>query len=189
MQAFVERTEWTDEALMALPRDGQKYEVLVGELAVSPTGFQHGYLALRLASALMAFALKHRLGVVVDSSTGFRMKSGDCLSPDVAFVARERLRGQKELSTKFFQGAPDLVVEVLSPGESRRKLKQKLAQYFADGTRVAWVVNPKDHTVSVYGSPEHSDIRREGEQLDGGALLPGFWFPINELFEIPDLDA
>lgn len=174
---------------MALPRDGQKYELLGGELAVSPTGFQHGYLALRLGSALMAFALKHNLGVVVDSSTGFRMKSGDCLSPDVSFVGRERLRGQKQIPTKFFQGAPDLVVEVISPGESRRQLKRKLAQYFAAGTRVAWVVNPEDRTVSVCHSPEPSNVLRESGQLDGGPLLPGFTFPIRELFAVPDFDA
>jgi Uma2 family endonuclease len=189
MQAALERKEWTDEALMALPRDGQKYELLGGELAVSPTGFQHGYISSRLLAALLAFALEHRLGVVVDSSTGFRMKSGDCLSPDVSFVGKERLRGQKQTSTKFFQGAPDLVVEVVSPAENQRKLEQRLAQYFAEGTRAAWVVNPKKGTVSVWGSPGHSKILREGEQLDGGRLLPGFRFPIKELFEMPDFDS
>ena len=188
MRAVVESNEWTDEALMALPRDGQKYELLGGELAVSPTGFQHGYIALRLASALLAFALKHRLGVVVDSSTGFRMKSGDCLSPDVSFVGKERLGRQKQVSAKFFQGPPDLVVEVISPGERQKKFKQKLAQYFAGGTRVAWVVNPKDRTVTVYESPEPSRILRADERLDGSPLLPGFTFPIKELFELPDFD-
>jgi Uma2 family endonuclease len=188
MQAAVGNIEWTEEALMALPRDGQKYELLGGELVVSPTGFQHGYLALRLGSALMAFALKHRLGVVVDSSTGFRMKSGDCLSPDVSFVGKERLRGQKQISTKLFQGAPDLVVEVISRGESQKKLKQKLAQYFADGTRVAWLVNPQDHTVEVYSSPEQSSVLSEDDHLDGGSLLPGFAFPIGGIFEMPQFD-
>ncbi len=174
---------------MALPRDGQKYEVLGGELAVSPTGFQRGYLASRLASVLMAFVLKHRLGLVVDSSTGFRMNGGDCLSPDVSFVRKERLRGEKRIPTKFFEGAPDLVVEVISPGENQRKLKRKLTQFFANGTRTAWVVNPKDRAVSVWGSPEHPDVLREGGQLDGGSLLPGFGFPIKELFQVPDFDS
>ncbi len=189
MQASVERKEWTDEALMALPRDGQKYELLGGELVVSPTGFQHGYLASRLVSAITAFALKHRLGVVVDSSTGFRLKSGDCLSPDVSFVGKERLRGRKETPTRFFQGAPDLAVEVVSPGESRKRLKQKLAQYFANGTRLAWVVNPKDRTIEVHSSLRDSDTLREGDQLDGGSVLPGFAFPIEGIFEMPDFDA
>jgi Uma2 family endonuclease len=189
MQATAERKEWTDEALMALPRNGRKHELLGGELVVSPTGFQHGYLSLRLASALMAFALKHRLGMVVDSSTGFRMKNGDCLSPDISFVGKERLPGRKAISPGFFQGAPDLAVEVISPGESQKRLEQKLAQYFAEGTRLAWVVNPKDRTVCVYTSPEHSTTLHEGDQLEGAPVLPGFAFPLKELFEIPDFEG
>lgn len=171
---------------MALPRDGRKYELLGGALTMSPTGFRHGYIALRLASTLMAFALKRRVGAVVDSSTGFRMKNGDCLSPDVSFVRKERLKRLKQASVKFFQGAPDLAVEVVSPGESHRKLKQKLSQYFANGTSMVWVVNPKDRTVSVHVSPQNSSILREGQQLEGGSLLPGFSFSIQDLFDIPD---
>jgi len=188
MHGVVERKEWTDEALMALPRDGRKYELLGGDLVVSPTGFQHGCISSRLLAALLAFVIEHRLGVVVDSSTGFRLKNGDCLSPDVSFVGKERLRGRKETPSKFFQGAPDLAVEVLSPGESRRRLRQKLAQYFADGTRLAWVVNPKERTVSVYDSPDHPNILHEDERLDGGPLLPGFSFALKELFEMPDFE-
>src|SRR5258708_29782598 len=147
MRSAVERKEWTDKALLALPRDGRKYEVLGGQLVVSPTGFQHGYISVRLAAALSQFVLQRGLGLIVDSSTGFRLKSGDCLSPDVSFVRMERLRGQGGITTKFFQDAPDLVVEVISPRESRHKLKQKLAEYFANGSQAAWVVNPKEQTV------------------------------------------
>ena len=187
MQAVIGGKEWTEEALMALPHDGQKYEVLGGELVASPTGFEHGYLALRLASAIMAFALKHRLGVALDSSTGFRMKSGDCLSPDVSFVRRERLG--KELTQKFFPGAPDLAVEVLSPGESLAAMEEKLVVYFANETRVAWVIDPKDRTVRVHHSPRRCKTLRAGDCLDGEALLPGFTFPVAALFELPDLGA
>jgi Uma2 family endonuclease len=186
VQTLADKKEWTDEALMALPRDGRKHELLGGELTVSPTGFQHGYLALRLATAMMSFALKHRLGLVVDSSTGFRMKNGDCLSPDVSFVRRERLRGQKDKIARFFQGAPDLVVEVISPGESQRQLRQKLAAYFSNGTQLAWVVNAKSRTAHVYTSPGKHIVLTSDDCLDGGTLLPGFSFSLNELFEIPE---
>src|ERR1039458_5156703 len=92
MQALIERKAWTEEALMAPPHDGQKYEVLGGELVVSPTGVQHGYISSRLLAALLDFALNHRLGLVVDSSTGFRLRHGDCLSPDASFVRRSEER-------------------------------------------------------------------------------------------------
>ena len=189
MQVAVEGKEWSDEELMALPQDGRKYEVLKGELVVSPTGFQHGYISMRLGGVLAEFVLRRRLGLVVDSSTGFRMKNGDCLSPDVSFVRKERLRSEKGITTRFFQGAPDLVVEVISPGERRRKLREKLVTYFANGTRLAWVINPRGRTVAIYRSATRHDILHKGEQLEGGALLPGFTFPIKELFEIPEFDS
>jgi Uma2 family endonuclease len=171
---------------MALPRDGRKYELLGGELVVSPTGFKHGYISVCLAAALNHFVVQRRLGLVVDSSTGFRMKSGDCLSPDVSFVSMQRVRSQGGVTPKFFQGAPDLAVEVISPRENRRRLKQKVTEYFANGTRLVWVVNPGDKTVSVYTSVEQVEILGATDQLRGGSLLPGFSFPIKELFEIPD---
>ena len=187
MQAIIEGKEWTEEALMALPRDGRKYELLEGELVVSPTGVQHGYISSRLLAALLEFALKHRLGLVVDSSTGFRLKTGDCLSPDASFVRRERL--EKELTQKFFPGAPDLAVEVLSPGESLAAIDKKLAAYFADETRLAWVINPKDQTVRVHHSPRRCKMLRAGDCLDGEDLLPGFTFPVAALFQLPDFGS
>ncbi len=81
MQTAVGKRKWTDQQLLQLAREGQKSEVFGGELVMSPTGFQHGYISSRLLAALMDYALSHRLGVVVDSSTGFRLRNGDCLSP------------------------------------------------------------------------------------------------------------
>ena len=187
MQAVIEGKEWTEEALMALPRDGRKYERLEGELVVSPTGVQHGYISSRLLAALLEFALKHLLGLVVDSSTGFRLKHGDCLSPDASFVRRERFG--KEFTQKFFPGAPDLAVEVLSPGESLAAIDKKLAAYFADETRLAWVVKPGGQTVRVHRSPKRWKTLRADDCLDGGDLLPGFSFPVAALFEIPDFGS
>jgi Uma2 family endonuclease len=189
MEATAERKEWTDEELMALPQDGKKYELLGGNLVMSPTGFQHGYIASRLVAALLDHALKHRVGIVVDSSTGFRMRNGDCLSPDVSFVRKERLRGRKPIPSRFFAGAPDLAVEVRSPKESLPLMKAKLAQYFANGTRLAWVVEPRTRTVSVYHSAGRCKILRSGERLDGEGILPGFTLPIVDLFAMPDFKS
>src|SRR5579862_4240659 len=104
MQTVSPKRRWTDQKLMALPRDGRKRELLGGELVVSPTGVQHGCVSVRLVVALGQFVSKQRLGLVVDSSTGFRMKSSDCLSPDVSFVRMQRVRSQGGITPKFFQG-------------------------------------------------------------------------------------
>jgi Uma2 family endonuclease len=187
METVAEKREWTTEALMRLPQDGRKRELLGGELLVSPTGFHHGYIASRLSTALLEFALKRRLGLVVDSSTGFRLRNGDCLSPDVSFVRKERLR--KGITQQFFQGAPDLAIEVLSPGESHSSISRKLAAYFKDETRVAWVVNPRNRSVRVYHSAKRSKCLQAGDCLEGEGVLPGFSLSVATLFELPDFGS
>ena len=187
MRTGTDKHEWTPETLMGLPRDGKKYEVLGGKLLVSPTGFHHGFVSSRLATALLAFALKHRLGLVVDSSTGFRLKNGDCLSPDVSFVRKERLRAG--ITRSFFPGAPDLAVEVLSPRESKTSLLRKLTAYFANGTRLVWVVDLKKRVAHVHHSPKRSMVLRGGDSLEGEDVLPGFTLPLADLFELPDFGA
>ena len=186
METTTERIGWTDKALMALPQDGRKYEVVEGDLTVSPTGFPHGFFASRLSAAIQNFVQEHRLGVVVDSSTGFRMRSGDCLSPDVSFVSKSRLRAPEAWSKGFFEGAPDLAVEVLSPGESRQALQHKLIEYFANGTRVAWVFKPKDRLVEIHTPEGPIQTLGEHQSLEGGLILPGFALPLEGFFQIPD---
>jgi Uma2 family endonuclease len=178
---------WTDKALMALPHDGRKYELVGGELVVSPTGFQHGVVSVRLSGPLLQHVLSRRLGAVADSSTGFRMKNGDVLSPDVSFVRKERLG--REITRKFFEGAPDLAVEVLSPDDRIAAVRKKLAAYFANGTRLAWIINPRQRKALVHRSPEHSEQVSAGGCLDGGDLVPGFSFPVAKLFAEPELGS
>ena len=186
MQAGLEQKIWTDEELMALPDVGQKYELVGGQLVMSPAGFRHGYISLRLASILLDFVTGRRLGVVVDSSTGFRLSSGNVRSPDISFVRNERLQNQDGLTQKFFRGAPDLAVEVLSPDDTVEGVHQKLTEYFQNVTSIAWVINPGERTVLVYRSIEPSRLLRATDQLEGEDVLPGFTFPVERLFEVPD---
>ena len=153
---------------------------------MSPAGTRHGDLAIQIAAALYNFGAR-RLGRVLDSSTGFRMQEGNVRSPDVSFLSRERLRGLKKLPTGFFDGAPDLAVEILSPSDTLTGLHERLVEYFANGTRLAWVVNPLEETVLVYQEAAHSErLLHKGDVLEGAPLLPGFSLALSELFA--DLD-
>jgi Uma2 family endonuclease len=80
----------TEDDLLHMPRDGRKYELVDGEIRVSPAGSRHGAVSLQIAARLLAFVKEHGLGHVFDSSTGFRLPGGNVRSPDVAFVARGR---------------------------------------------------------------------------------------------------
>jgi Uma2 family endonuclease len=173
---------WTDEGLMALPQDGCKRELLQGGIIMSPAGSEHGYIAYLILMAFGRHVQPPRLGLIFDSSTGFRLTPDDMLSPDVAFVARVRLAGLKRPPRGFFPGAPDLVVEVLSPADTAERMHEKLALYFAHGTRLAWVINPAERNALVYRTPEADRLLRVTDTLDGEDVLPGFRLPLAELF-------
>lgn len=183
MIAEAQKKLWTDKELMALPDDGNKYELVEGELVMSPAGFEHGDISTALVERLRAHARLHRLGRVADSSTGFKMANGNVLSPDVSFVANERFKTMKRLPKGFFQGAPDLAVEVLSPGESKRHLERKAKDYFANGTRLSWVINPEEPSVAVYRSTAPHKVLSIRDTLEGEDVVPGFAMPVSELFE------
>lgn len=173
---------WTDEELMALPNDGGKRELLHGNIITSPAGSEHGHIAVIIVAELERHVRQSRLGFVFDSSTGFRLEAEHCLSPDVAFVAKTRLAGAKRPPRGFFPGAPDLVVEVLSPSDSVDEVHEKLTQYFRHGTRLAWVINPAERNAHVYRTPEAERLLRVTDALDGEEVVPGFRLTLAELF-------
>lgn len=179
---------WTEKKLMQLPDDGNVYELVEGELQMSQAGFEHGEISAVLLAELHRVVKAQKLGVVVGASTGFWMKTGNSRSPDVSFVAKDRLRGRRP-TKKFFQGAPDLAVEVVSPNDLWVRATQKVAELFANGTRLAWVINPGDQTVLVYHSAQPDRILKAGDWLDGEQVLPGFTFPVDELFAEYDFET
>ena len=123
---------WTDQELLAMPKDGYDREIISGEIVVSPASSEHGAIIMAIAGPLHVFVAKKQLGRVLDGQTGCRMASGDLLSPDVSFVANTRWEAHRKTKAVFFPGGPDLVVEVLSPDDSLRILKKKIFQYFTE---------------------------------------------------------
>ena len=146
---------WTDEELMALPdNEGQRYELWDGELIImSPATVRHEEISMRLAVAMYQYADQHRLGQVYGGNLGCRLNPLTVYAPDVSFVSKERLRVICRDPDKFTKGAPDLAVEVLSPSDTIRLTESKIADYFAHGTRLAWLVNPRRLQVRVYRRP------------------------------------
>ncbi|MFM7448868.1 MAG: Uma2 family endonuclease [Leptolyngbyaceae cyanobacterium] len=184
MAISTENKVWTDAEFMALTKDGHRYELVNGELVdMGNSGMEHGELGAFLAGTLSIFVRRHRLGVVCDSSTAFTLKSGNKRSPDAAFVARDRLRGLKSLPKGYFQGSPDLAVEILSPSNTIAEIHAKIVEYFENDTRLVWVIHPDEKYVLVYHSPEPDRFLRSGDGLDGEAIVPGFSMAVSELFE------
>jgi Uma2 family endonuclease len=180
---------WTEAELQALPDDGYNHEVVDGELVMSPkNNFQHGDICTRLITALHNFVRQHKLGVVCDSSTSFWMQNRNCRAPDISFISKERLAGKKRPDKKFFQGAPDLAVEVLAPHNTRREITERLKDFFSNGTRLAWIINPDDESAEVCHSPTERRLVGPGGVLDGESVVPGFQLNLAELFQEWDWD-
>lgn len=180
------KKEWTEAELQALPEDGFMHEVVNGELAMSPkNNWYHGRICVRLSFALEAFNREHRLGAVLDSSTGFWMFNRNCRAPDVSFVPKARLDalGFQPRENRFFPGAPDLAIEILSPNNTRVEIDERLKDFFASGTHIAWVIHPADEWVEVCHSLTQRQLVGTGGFLDGEELLPGFRYPIADLFK------
>lgn len=176
------RRVWTDEALEALPRNGHKYELLDGNLIMSPVHANHGTICTRMIILIGTFVQQHKLGEVYDSSTGFRLAPNLLLSPDIAFVSKSRLKKVLIAPDKFLQGAPDLVVEVFSPSDRMMQINRKLDHYFEHGTRLAWLVNLRKQQVHIYTPDSIEALTGPNDVLTGGAVLPGFKCKLHQIF-------
>jgi Uma2 family endonuclease len=184
MTVSAERKIWTDEEFMALSdRGGDRYELVNGEVrTISNSGMEHGNIGTFLGGVIELYARTNRLGVTCDSSTAFALKSGNKRSPDISFVSKERLQGLRRIPKGFFQGAPDLAIEVISPNNTFAEIHDKLVEYFDNGCRLAWVVNPSERSVLVYHQPQPDKLLKISDNLDGEQVLPGFILPVAELF-------
>src|SRR5579864_9216706 len=156
---------------------------------VMPASGAHGAAVSRLTVTLGQHVYAHHLGELFSESTGFLLERGPdtVLCPDVAFVAKGRLAAGG-LRWSLPEIAPDLAVEVLSPGDRPAEVRAKIAEYLRLGVRCVWVFDLGARRVQVHTPGEGPDRRissaelGEGDVLDGGEVLPGFHQPLAELF-------
>jgi Uma2 family endonuclease len=172
----------TAEQLLQAPDLGH-CELLRGEIVMmAPAGFEHGEIADLIAAALTVFVKPRGLGRVVVSESGFHIgHDPDTVRvPDVAFVRAER-RPPGRIKG-FFQGAPDLAVEVVSPTDRVSEVNAKVQEWLDAGCRMVWVVDPETRIVTVYQGRTQAVVLRASDTISGGDLLPGFSLPVAEIF-------
>ncbi len=148
---------------------------------MSPSGFRHGRIAATIARILGESVVTHDLGAITGAETGFLLEqSPDTVrAPDVGFVAKDRIPITEP--TGFFEGCPDLAVEVLSPNDRAGNLLKKVHEWLRHGCLEVWVVDPEANTVSVYLASEASHTYQTGETLRS-LQLPGFECQVDALF-------
>ncbi len=177
-----ERRLLTGEELAQLPDLGP-CELVDGRVVpMSPTRDRHGRLELELGARLLAYAKQTNRGKASSGEVGIyiRRNPDTVRAADILFISNERWvrRG----SSAYLDVAPELVVEILSPEDRWSDVTAKLADYFSIGVGVVWVVDPKLRRVFAYRSL--TDVRQftEEQALADEELLPGFSFPLAELF-------
>lgn len=173
------------EDLPYLTPDEQLCELVAGELVQEPLpGAEHGLVAATILGHLFRFVHERRLGHLFAAETGFVLaRDPDTVrGPDVAYVSAERVAATVRRGP-FFEGAPDLAVEVLSPGNRREEIAAKVRDYLSAGSRAVWVVDPDRRTVTVHRPDREPERLAGSDVLAGGPVLPGFRLSLDEVFE------
>jgi Uma2 family endonuclease len=138
---------WTYEEFANLPDDGNRYEVIAGELYVTPSPTSiHQRVVARLTAMIEVFTQEHGLGTLFSAPYDVIFGEGDYLEPDLLFVRRER---EEIVKDHAMVGAPDLVVEVLSPSTSRRDRGLKRERYAAYGVPEYWIIDTDLASIEV----------------------------------------
>jgi len=174
----------TAEELARLPDDGYRYELVEGRLIrMSPVSFDHGRIVMQLG-ARQHNHLRHFPSGVVVTDVGFTLASNPdtVRGPDIAFIKNERVpsRGKRG----FFKGAPDLVIEVLSPEDRPGETRDKIEGYLVRGVPLVVVIDPHDQTATVF-RPAAASVTLESESadLDLSDVIPGFSCQLREIFQ------
>ncbi len=181
----VKKKLFTAEELLRLPSDGRRLELVKGELyEMPPAGGRHGNAGSNLHIALGVHVKVSRLGRMFTADTGFVISRGPdtVLAPDVSFVSYDTLP-TGDVPAGFLELAPDLAIEVKSPSDSNREVREKTEPWLAAGTSAVWVVDPGDRTVTVHEQGQVPQVLTESESLSGGAVVPGFQVSVRELFQ------
>ena len=170
--------------LLRLGGEGVRGELIRGVLCETmPAGHEHGKIVLNLGSALHSFVTPQGLGTLVASDSGVWLeRDPDTVrEPDIAFTSAEKIPVDARI-TGYAESAPDLVVEVASPSDSRREVHDKAHMWLNHGVRLVWVVQPETRTVDVYRPDEPVATLGDQDSLDGLDVLPGFSCEVSAVF-------
>ena len=162
----------------------ERADLVRGVLVVhEPPGFRHGEITVRLTIALGTYVDTRHLGRVVAGDAGFKLQSDPdtVRGADIAFVSWERM--PQESPVGFPPLGPDLVVEVLSPGDRPAETLAKIADWLSGGTRLVWVIDPERRLARIYRQDGSESMLDEADALEGEDILPGFTCALDAVLE------
>jgi Uma2 family endonuclease len=169
----------TDEQFHRLCQDNPELKLertATGELVImSPTGGETGKQNSDLNLELGLWNRQTRLGVVFDSSTGFKLPNGAERSPDVAWIPQDRWDAlTPSQRQRFLPLCPDFLIELLSPSDTWEAGGAKMQEYQDNGSRLGWLIEPASRRVAIYRTGQPVEVLESPTMLSGEAVLPGF---------------
>jgi Uma2 family endonuclease len=187
MSTLIAQRRYTPDDLLRLP-DGDRYELVNGNLVERHMSFWSSYVAGRIFQFLSLFCQDRALGWVAPEGTSYRCfpHAPELVrKPDVSFIAVERLSLEQATREGHLSIAPDLAVEVVSPNDEVYDLDQKLLDFFSAGVRMVWVVNPQAKTVRVHRPQGPIQELRENDEVTGDDVVAGFRCRVGDFFLAP----
>ena len=168
--------------------ENKRYEIIDGELFMVPSPNEaHQRILLTLTTILLNYVKKNKLGYIYCAPFDVLFSEEDIVQPDIIFVSNEN---RKIITKDNIQGTPDLLIEILSPGTSKRDLGIKKKLYAKKGVREYWIVDPVQETIEVLnlkegefrGKSYNKDVVGQTPRLSS-FVIQGFDIDIKEIFE------
>lgn len=182
--AIETRRATVEDAFERSARSEVVYEVVAGELReMAPPGLEHGGIETEVAFVLRRWISDHRIGRVFTGELLCRLKRDPdtARAADVAFIRKERLPGGR-LPAGAFEGAPDLVVEIISPGDRAGEIQRKTSEWLEAGAAVVWHLYPETRGIVISRASGSSPELRGDAEVDAEPVLPGFRCRVSDLF-------
>ena len=175
----------TADDLLRLSGEGVRGELIQGVLhETMPSGYAHGKIAMKLGFLLNAFIIPRKLGSLTGSDSGVWLeRDPDTVrEPDIAYFSAAKI-SLDAMDSGYAEVPPDLVVEIVSPSDSRREVHDKARMWLRYGVGLVWVVQPDTRTMDVYRPGRGVVTLDEHDTLDGLAVLPGFTCAASDIFD------
>jgi Uma2 family endonuclease len=170
------------DVLEAEEKYGKLCELIDGTLVEKTVGFREAHLASQINRHLGNHVVPADLGYVAGADGTVKLFPGMVRIPDVAFYLKDKFPGGQLPDEPIPELYPDLAVEVLSRGNTKREMQRKLKDYFFAGTKLVWYVDPETRTVEVYTAPDQMTRLTEIDTLTGDLVLPGFALSVAAVF-------
>jgi len=165
------------------------YELIDGTLMRKPVGYGEGYLGGIFFELLSVFTWAQRLGHVIGEATQLEYFGGQFMAADVAYISFDRLPGRTRPTEPIPALAPNLIVEVLSPGNTAAEMRRKRQEYFRSGVEVVWEVEPDLRIVNIYSDVDVFETFTRTDTISADPVVPGFTLSLPDLFARWDYQA